>query len=264
MLLEREKFGQIKDFGLNSYESKLWTALLAKGAATAGELSDMANVPRSRTYDVLESLEKKGFLIMKIGKPIKYLAVDPEHVLERVRKKILEDAQQQSMILSQLETSDVLQELKLLHQTGIDNINPTDLSGTFKNRRALINYIERSIKNAKKTVTIQTTESGLFLEKELKSALKKAKQNNVKVKIAAPVSLQNREQAKDLMKYADVRSTSSLNRMFIVDSEEVVFLLMDDKEVHKSYDASIWVKSPFFAGALQQMFDQSWNGMKRI
>jgi len=40
-------------------------------------------VPRSRCYDVLESLEKKGFIISKIGKPLKYIAVPPEEVVER-------------------------------------------------------------------------------------------------------------------------------------------------------------------------------------
>src|SRR3989338_623479 len=106
MLVQKNTLNQLKDFGLNSYESKLWAALLSKGAATAGELSDIANVPRSRAYDVLESLEKKGFLVLKIGKPIKYLAIDPEHVLDRVRKKIMEDAEIQTQIIGQLEKSD--------------------------------------------------------------------------------------------------------------------------------------------------------------
>ena len=47
-------------FDLNLYEVKLWAALLSRGVSTAGELSDIADVPRSRSYDVLESLEKKG------------------------------------------------------------------------------------------------------------------------------------------------------------------------------------------------------------
>ena len=32
-------------FSLNIYEVKVWTSLLSKGVATAGELSDMSNVP---------------------------------------------------------------------------------------------------------------------------------------------------------------------------------------------------------------------------
>ncbi|HLD02971.1 MAG TPA: helix-turn-helix domain-containing protein, partial [Candidatus Nanoarchaeia archaeon] len=35
-------------FDLNIYEVKIWTALLSKGVSSAGELSDISNVPRSR------------------------------------------------------------------------------------------------------------------------------------------------------------------------------------------------------------------------
>ena len=49
-----------KYFRLNIYEVKIWTALLSRGMASAGELADISSVPRSRCYDVLESLEKKG------------------------------------------------------------------------------------------------------------------------------------------------------------------------------------------------------------
>ena len=62
MIVDQDFLNKIKDFGLNSYEAKLWVALLSRGVSTAGELSDIASVPRSRTYDVLESLEKKGFI----------------------------------------------------------------------------------------------------------------------------------------------------------------------------------------------------------
>ena len=77
-----------KHFRLNIYEVKIWTSLLSRGIASAGELADISGVPRSRCYDVLESLEKKGFIIMKIGKPIKYLAVQPSIILERVKRAL--------------------------------------------------------------------------------------------------------------------------------------------------------------------------------
>ena len=67
-------------------EAKVWTALLSRGVSTAGELAEISDVPRSRTYDVLESLEKKGFISLKTGKPIKYLAVEPREVVDRVKK----------------------------------------------------------------------------------------------------------------------------------------------------------------------------------
>ena len=88
MIVQFDFLNKLKALGLNSYEAKLWVALLSVGTSTAGELSDIANVPRSRSYDVLEGLEKKGFIITQIGKPIKYLAIPPEEVLERVKESI--------------------------------------------------------------------------------------------------------------------------------------------------------------------------------
>ena len=62
MIVQFDFLNKLKALGLNSYEAKLWVALLSVGTSTAGELSDIANVPRSRSYDVLEGLEKKGFI----------------------------------------------------------------------------------------------------------------------------------------------------------------------------------------------------------
>ena len=82
-------------FDLNIYEVKIWTALLSKGVATAGELSDISNVPRSRSYDVLEGLEKKGFVIMKLGKPIRYIAVKPEERVKRLKQGVEDSSKKQ-------------------------------------------------------------------------------------------------------------------------------------------------------------------------
>ena len=61
--MKPELVKKIKDyFNLNIYETKVWLALLGKGIASAGEIAEISGVPRSRTYDVLESLEKQGFL----------------------------------------------------------------------------------------------------------------------------------------------------------------------------------------------------------
>jgi sugar-specific transcriptional regulator TrmB len=50
-----------KIFDLNLYEVKVWTALLSRGTSTAGELSNISDVPRSRTYDILDHWRKKDY-----------------------------------------------------------------------------------------------------------------------------------------------------------------------------------------------------------
>jgi len=57
MILQQELINKIKDyFNLNVYETKVWLALLTKGIASVGEIASISKVPRSRVYDVLESL----------------------------------------------------------------------------------------------------------------------------------------------------------------------------------------------------------------
>ena len=72
---------------MNIYETKVWLALLSKGIASAGDIAKISRVPRSRAYDVLESLEKKGFAIEKLGKPIMYIGIKPKGILERFFSK---------------------------------------------------------------------------------------------------------------------------------------------------------------------------------
>src|SRR5574343_1451046 len=111
MIIKEEFLSRIrKIFDLNLYEARVWTALLSRGTSTAGELSNISDVPRSRTYDILESLEKKGFIVMKVGNPIKFVALKPEEVVERVKKNLVVEAHEKSRRLEQLKKDDVLDE----------------------------------------------------------------------------------------------------------------------------------------------------------
>ena len=95
MIMKQELVKRIREyFDLNIYETKVWIALLSKGIASAGEIAAISGVPRSRTYDVLESLEKRGFAIIKIGKPVKYIAVKPTEVLEKMKSFTMQEAQE--------------------------------------------------------------------------------------------------------------------------------------------------------------------------
>jgi len=265
MIVKEEFLSKLRRyFALNLYEVKIWTALLSRGVATAGELSDIANVPRSRSYDVLESLERKGFVIMKLGKPIKYIAVSPEEVVGRVKKNMRADADEKIKRLDKLKNTDLLNELSLLHTQGIELVEPSELSGSLRGRHNLYSHLELAIRNANKSVTIMTTSQGLLRKIEgLKSTFEKLKKKGVEVRIAAPLTKENRQALGDISKVAEVRHTDHAGRFCVVDGREVVFMVLDDKEVHPTYDVGIWVNTPFFANALENLFDQQWNNLKK-
>lgn len=250
-----------KIFDLNLYEVKVWTSLLSRGISTAGELSNISDVPRSRTYDILESLEKKGFIVMKLGKPIKFIALKPEEVVDRVKRNMLINAQEKAKRLDQLKGDEVLTELSALHSNGIKFIEPADLSGSLKGRQNVYNHLDMMIKNAKKSAVIVTSAEGLNRKFEaLKPSLEKAKKKGVDIKIAAPINSSNVKVARDLAKVADVKALSkSHGRFAIIDDEQMMFMVLDDKTVHPNYDVGVWLSSEFFAKSLGQMVNSAWK-----
>ena len=262
MIVKKEFLNKIKDFGINSYEAKIWTALLSRGVSTAGELSDIANVPRSRSYDVLESLEKKGFVIMKIGKPIKYIAVPPSEVLERVKKNLREEADQTVQMIDQLRGSEILDDLTKLHENGVSLVDPTDMSGAVKGRDNLYDHLQMMIKDAEESVILVTSADGLDRKAEyLIRSLKKAKEKGVKIMISANVNKET-EAIKEIRKIAEIKDLKLNGRFCIIDGTSVLFMLTNDVDVHPSYDVGVWINTEFFAQTMTEMFKRTWETIK--
>lgn len=261
MLVQKNFLNKLKDLGINSYEAKIWTALLSRGVSTAGELSDISNVPRSRSYDVLESLEKKGFIVMKIGKPIKYIAVPPREVFERVKKNVKEEADRSISMLEEIKNTDILNDLTALHEQGVDMVEPSDITGALKGRENLENQLTMMIKEAEKTILLVTSAEGIKRKTELLLRhLKKAKERGVKIKISAPVKdFKELEPLKDV---AEIKDLGLTGRFCIVDSTAILFMLANDSDVHPTYDVGIWLNTPFFSQTMTQMFNTTWDLIK--
>ncbi len=267
MIVKEEFLSRLrKIFDLNLYEVKVWTALLSRGTSTAGELSNISDVPRSRTYDILESLEKKGFIIMKLGKPIKFIALKPEEVVDRVKKNLLIEAKERSKRLETLKGDEVLEELSSLFTKGVKFVEPSDLSGSLKGRQNLYNHLDMMVRDAEKTITIMTTSDGLNKKFEvLMPSLEKCKKRGVKVRIAAPINNSNLKVAKDFKKVAEIRNVEKLRARFaIIDSSQLMFMLLDDEKIHPNYDIGIWINTEFFAQVLEQLFELAWKEMKPV
>jgi HTH-type transcriptional regulator, sugar sensing transcriptional regulator len=78
---EDESIARLRMLGLNLYESRAYLALLSSGELTAKGVGQSALIPQSRTYDVLESLTRKGFAMGTPGSTPSYVPVAPSKVL---------------------------------------------------------------------------------------------------------------------------------------------------------------------------------------
>lgn len=259
MMIKAELVRRIKEyFNLNIYETKVWIALLSKGIASAGEIAAISGVPRSRTYDVLESLEKRGFAIVKIGKPVKYIAVKPIEVLEKMKSVTMQEAQEKVKNLSTLKETSEYEELEKLHKTGISPIKTHDITGSLKGRSNIISRLRELIQNAEKEIFISTS----IVDFEDKSrvllpALEQAAKKDVKVKVALSGP---QDRIKKLTIKSNLKSlpTDSDARLYVADKKEVLFMITPEKS---DEEIAVWLNSPFFAQSLSGIME---NSVKKI
>jgi sugar-specific transcriptional regulator TrmB len=166
--------------------------------------------------------------------------------------------------LDNLKGTPVLKELTSLHKDGIEFVEPTDLSGAIRGRHNIYTHMELMIKNAEKSVTFMTSSKGLLRKFDaLKPEMERLKKKGVMIKIAAPITKETLPIIKDLMKVAEIRDSKSINARFcIVDDKDLVFMVLDDSSVHPTYDVGVWINTPFFASALNNLFEVAWKDMK--
>lgn len=261
MVAKTELIKRIKyHFGLNIYESKVWLALLTKSIATVGEIAEMSGVPRSRVYDVLESLEKQGFAIAKLGKPVKYIAVKPAVVIEHMKNNALREAEERAKNLASIRESQEYRELELLHSRGIKPIQPEDLSTSIKGRQNIHTQMKELIANAQKDVTIVSTPEALKQKLHfLRPLFDKLKTQGVNIHIAVSDMPESKFNVAALAKDLGVPvKRIKINAKFcIVDNSKLLVFVTPDGEDEK--EIAVWMDSPFFSRALATFLSPVWH-----
>ena len=255
MMLKQELINKIKDyFGLNVYETKVWLALLVKGVASAGEVSTISGVPRSRTYDVLESLEKKGFVVEKLGKPVKYLGIKPNIILEKLKNNVKKNAEDKIKSLLRVKNTSEYGELESLYRDGINPVKREDVSASLKGRSNISVHLREILRNAEKEVIICTNAKEFISKAKLFSqTFNNLKKSNVKIKIA----LSGEENLiKNISEKVGIKiKKSNINaKFFIIDRKEILFYLSNDSNKE---DIAIWLNSQFFSEAFASLFEMA-------
>jgi sugar-specific transcriptional regulator TrmB len=270
MIASSKVMDALKGIGLNLYERRLWVALLARGTSTAGELSEIANVPRSRTYDILQSLADKGFVVVQTSKPIKYVAVAPEESLERVKKRLEEDVKSVQSRIDELKNSSIMSELREIYKKGMKITSPQDLTGALKGKYSVSQQMSSMFREASKSIHIITNSDGLEeLALNHFEALRKAKERGVDIRIATNTAKLS-SNIKPFTNIAEIRNINKKElqmggKFFIVDNKEMLFPLTDPKEVHSTQNMAIWSKSDYAASnLLSPLFDMAWSHGKAL
>jgi len=254
MEANKELIKRIKDkFGLNVYESKVWLALISKGVASSSEISNISDVPRSRTYDVLESLEKKGFAIAKIGKPTKYIAVEPTTVLEKLKNNAVKDAEEKISMIEGLKNSKEYEELEGLHNSATLLVKKEELSSILRGRANIFAHLKAVIPKLKKSLIV------CLPAQEIREKPRNLKEIFAKTK--------DKKLSSRILVYGSDDDVNEINNEFGVDAEKIniktSFFIIDDRvlfilsEKMDEETLGVWINSEFFSNSISGLLERA-------
>lgn len=255
MLVKQELINKIKDyFNLNIYETKVWLALLGKGIASAGEVASISRVPRSRAYDVLESLEKKGFAIPKLGKPVKYIGIKPRIILDKLKNNVRKEAEEKILSLLKIKKTEEFAKLEELYKDSTVSVNRNNISAALKGKTNVSNYLKEMIKKTEKEIIIYTDVEDIKLKFRIfQQTFENLKKTDIKIKLALSGDInlikQMSEKFKIKIKNAEINA-----KFFIIDRKEILFYLSKNDSQE---DNAIWINSVFFAEAFASLFEKA-------
>lgn len=246
--------------GLNQYEAKAYISLLAIGSPTAGELAEDAKIPRSRVYDVLSSLEDKGFVVSRAGRPTKYKATDPSELVGVVKKHRQEDFEKSIGELDRL-SSVIVSQFKEISSKDSHSTQASDMAWTIQGNANIYSKINALIQKADKYVDISTSAKGLEKKvSEIKDELKEAVGRGAQVKVITATDEKTENLASRIKEFADIKEDdSNIHKYMLFDDSDALVFLTDSE--HSGDNLAMWINSPHFCRSYKSLFDKHFDSL---
>ena len=89
--MDEEALAALQRLGLTAYEARVYVALEKLQSATASEIADVSDVPRSQVYQTATALEDRGFIEKQQADPTRYRVVPVSEVREQFEAQFRTD-----------------------------------------------------------------------------------------------------------------------------------------------------------------------------
>jgi sugar-specific transcriptional regulator TrmB len=239
----------LRELGLTDYETRSYLALLEQGALTASQVSENAEVPYSKVYETLTSLERKGWIETERGRPARYYPRAPSEALATMKLRLEDKVKTwEKSILEELEPFYERREIREKPDIWI-------LRGELNTLAKLKEMAE----NTKNELMIAAPILPKALADVAENMITQLNNSNVKVFFMAS------RKAKDwnLKRLADVAEVRVRDHMFgggaIADGKEAMLFLGEDKPT-----LVIWSNHLGLVQFAKEYFQYLWDSSEKV
>jgi len=220
----------LHEMGLSEYEARAYLGVLQGGMTTAKEISEAVDIPQSRVYDVLESLESKGFVTVQPGRPKKFGPIEPELAINQYvqyKRANLEDELDRSRKVG----DEFLDELdgKQFQYRQDDDI---DVFWSYKGKNYILQQFGQYCAASNNEIRMLTTgDSFERFVTQHKEVLRDRHENGVDIRIIVPEDGVNDVVVDTAREWADVRHGYAIEgRIYVFDNQRVLISWLSDQE----------------------------------
>lgn len=259
---------QLKNMGMREYESKAYTTLLHKGICTAEHINKFSGIPLTRVYETLQSLEKRGLVVVLNTRPKRYKIVS----IECLENLIAERKGMMKEEIKKLEdTFSSIRELAPKVQEDLIDSTKEDI-WIYRGRENVIRRIMDAEKDTENEILVFSDDFSLF--PRVNKLFRRKIREGVKIRLLCNVNEKTKENLRkakaigieirdwevtglmgDILDNRTIHIVSKLPREG-VRQENHYGLPGDDR--HFSYDC-LTTKNPIMIGIMRAYFELFWK-----
>jgi len=240
----------MEDLGLTSYEIKVYIALLESGSMNASEMSKKSSVPYSKIYDVLNSLEEKGWIESNSSRPQKFFPKSPLTALEAMRLRIENGIKEnENLIVSEL--------MPMYEKSGIKERPEIWVVRGVYNIAAKVNEI---IQTCRQELLIAIPHVAEDIAKPIQPALRILHEKGIKITVLASEET-NAETVRAISRIAKVRLKNNMFGGGVIGDGRQVMILLGEGRSDKGgifEPIAIWAEHIGLAGFAKDYFHYLW------
>jgi HTH-type transcriptional regulator, sugar sensing transcriptional regulator len=240
----------MESLGLTTYEIKVYLSLLDVGSITASDISKKSGVPYSKIYEVLNTLEDKGWLESDSSRPQKFFPKSPLTALEAMRLRIENGIKEnENLIVSEL--------MPMYEKSGIKERPEIWVVRGVYNIAAKVNEI---IQTCRQELLIAIPHVAEDIAKPIQPALRILHEKGIKITVLASEET-NAETVRAISRIAKVRLKNNMFGGGVIGDGRQVMILLGEGRSDKGgifEPIAIWAEHIGLAGFAKDYFHYLW------
>lgn len=259
-----ELLNQLQEIGLSKREAEVYLALLQKKEFTAPEIARITTITRTKVYEILQNLIRKGLCTENHKDAIKvYKGVEPKIAIKNILEIYKNELENKKRIAKNFEDT-----LASIYKESLTNYDPLDYIEVVKDKGQIKERWLKLQASTKKELLIFTKApyTGLLednIEDQNEITLKK-----VKVKsIYESRDIKNKKQKAEFIQIIEsyiatgeeARIIKDLPMKLVISDESITMFALNDPVSLKASITTMIVNHPSFAIALKNVFNSYWE-----